>query len=94
MIRRPTTLPNPGSQGGRSALSQKSPGEEWPSGCGFTRNSLRWKGNGHQALPTVTERIGGAALAVGLEGVDLDRTAALIEMMRQRWVSFAEFAER
>jgi hypothetical protein len=42
----------------------------------------------------VTERIGGAALAVGLEGVDLDRTAALIEMMRQRWVSFAEFAER
>jgi hypothetical protein len=47
----------------------------------------------HQGLPTVTEQIGGGSLAAGLKGVDLDRTAALIEVMRQRWVRFQEFAE-
>ena len=47
----------------------------------------------HQALPTVTEQMGGGSLAAGLKGVDLDRTAALIEVMRQRWVRFQEFAE-
>jgi hypothetical protein len=47
----------------------------------------------HKALPTVTEQVGGAALAVGLKGVDLDRTAALIEVMRQRWARFQDFAE-
>ena len=48
----------------------------------------------HQALPPVTEQRSGAALVVGLKEVDLDRTAALIEVMRQRWVRFQEFAER
>jgi hypothetical protein len=47
----------------------------------------------HQALPLVTEQLGGAALAVGLKDVDFDRTSALIEVMRQRWVRFQEFAE-
>jgi hypothetical protein len=47
----------------------------------------------HQALPPVTEQLDGSALAVGLKDVDLDRTAALIEVMRQRWVQFQEFAE-
>jgi hypothetical protein len=42
----------------------------------------------------VTEQMGGGSLAAGLKGVDLDRTAALIEVMRQRWVRFQEFAEQ
>jgi hypothetical protein len=47
----------------------------------------------HDGLPPVVADIGGADLAVGLDAVDVDRTAALIEVMRQRWIRFQEYAE-
>jgi hypothetical protein len=46
----------------------------------------------HGTLPPVLDQISGPA-AVGLDAVDVDRTAALIEVMRQRWVRFQEYAE-
>lgn len=47
----------------------------------------------HQTLPPVLDPVAGSASAVGLDAVDVDRTAALIEVMRQRWVRFQEYAE-
>lgn len=47
----------------------------------------------HGTLPPVVADIGGPDVAVGLDAVDVDRTAALIEVMRQRWVRFQEYAE-